>query len=355
MEKTTIWGAGEQGYHTYRIPALAVTNAGTILSICEGRRDGQGDTGKIDLLVKRSTDGGASWSEQSLISSDRENVRGNPAPIVDRETGVVWLLSTWNLGSDDEWEIITSTSEDTRRVFVFCSEDDGVTWSAAREITDSVKKPDWTWYATGPGSGIQLQRGPYAGRLVMACDHIEKESRDYYSHVILSDDHGKTWRLGGSTPRAGVNECQVAELTDGRLLMNTRNESRHIRQRQEAFSDDGGETWRDQFVRPDLFEPICQASLHRGPKTAEGKPTLLFANPANPDDRSNLTIRGSDDEGATWSYARELHAGPAAYSDLAVLDDGQILCAYEAGDENPYERIDLVRMTWDEFGEKPTE
>jgi len=349
MDKSTIWASGEQGYHTYRIPALAVTNAGTILAICEGRRDSSHDTGTIDLLVKRSTDGGASWSDQSVIWTDGENVCGNPAPIVDRETGTVWLLSTWNKGSDHEGMIIDGTSEDTRRVFVMSSEDDGLTWSAAREITATAKQPDWSWYATGPGSGIQLKHGPHAGRLVMACDHIEKESRFYYSHVIISDDHGETWRMGGSTPRAGVNECQVVELTDGRLLMNTRNESRHIRQRQEAFSDDGGETWRDQFVRPDLFEPICQASLQRGPKTADGSPTLLFANPSNPDDRSNLTVRGSDDEGLTWSYARELQPGPAAYSDLAVLGDGQILCLYEAGNDNPYERIDLARMTWDEL------
>ncbi len=349
MQKSTIWSSGEQGYHTYRIPALAVTNAGTVLSICEGRRDGQGDTGKIDLLVKRSMDGGATWSEQSVIWTDGENVCGNPAPIVDRETGTVWLLSTWNKGSDHEGMIIDGTSEDTRRVFVISSEDDGLTWSVAREITATAKHPDWSWYATGPGSGIQLQHGEHAGRLVMACDHIEKESRYYYSHVIISDDHGATWRLGGSTPRAGVNECLVVELTDGRLLMNTRNESWHIRQRQQAFSDDGGETWRDQFVRPDLFEPRCQASLHRGPNTAEGKPTLLFANPSNPDDRSNLTVRGSDDEGLTWTFARELQPGPAAYSDLAVLGDGQILCAYEAGEQHAYERIDLVRMTWDEL------
>jgi len=349
MEKSIIWSSGEKGYHTYRIPALAVTNAGTILSICEGRRDGQGDTGKIDLLVKRSTDGGATWSDQSLIWSDGENVCGNPAPIVDRETGVVWLLSTWNLGSDHERDIIESKSEDTRRIYVLCSEDDGVTWSEAREITESVKQPDWTWYATGPGAGIQLQKGPHAGRLMMACDHIEKVSRDYCSHVIMSDDHGNTWRLGGNSPRAGVNECQVAELIDGRLLLSLRNESRNIRQRQEAFSDDGGETWRDQFVRPDLYEPICQASLHRGPTTSEGQPTLLFANPSNPDSRSNLTLRGSIDEGNTWSVAYELQAGPAAYSDLAVLDDGQILCAYEAGEEHAYERIELVRMSWAEL------
>ncbi len=349
MEKSIIWGSGEQGYHTYRIPALAVTNTGAILSICEGRRDGQGDTGKIDLLVKRSTDGGVTWSDQALIWADGGNVCGNPAPIVDHETGVVWLLCTWNLGSDHERDIIAGTSQDTRRVFVLCSEDDGLTWSEPREITDEVKLPDWTWYATGPGAGIQLRRGPRAGRLLMACDHIEKESRDYYSHVIMSDDHGMTWRRGGNSPRPGVNECQLVELIDGRLLLNMRNESRNIRQRQEAFSDDGGETWRDQFVRPDLFEPICQASFHRGPSTPEGDPTLLFANPANPDSRSMLTLRGSTDEGKTWPHACELQAGPAAYSDLAVRSNGQIMCAYEAGEDNPYERIEMGRISWGEL------
>ncbi|MCA9080940.1 MAG: exo-alpha-sialidase, partial [Planctomycetaceae bacterium] len=100
--------------------------------------------------------------------------------------------------------------------------------------------PDWTWYATGPGSGIQMEAGPHQGRLVIPCDHIQAQTKHYYSHVIYSDDHGASWRLGGSSPQHQVNECEVVELDDGRLLLNMRNYDRSHKARQVAFSNDGG-------------------------------------------------------------------------------------------------------------------
>src|SRR5262249_44083222 len=148
--------SGTDGYHTYRIPAIVVTTNETILAFCEGRKNSPNDSGKIDLLLKRSTDGGKSWSAQQIIRSDGENVCGNPAPVVDETTGAIWLLMTWSLGTDGEREIGNGTSKDTRRVFVTHSDDHGVTWAKPREITTSVKKPDWRWYATGPANGIQL-------------------------------------------------------------------------------------------------------------------------------------------------------------------------------------------------------
>lgn len=160
-EKTqqAVWVSGTQGYHTYRIPALVVTPKGTVLAFCEGRKHGSGDAGDIDLLVRRSTDNGRTWSEQAVIWDDKDHSCGNPCPVVDMHTGTVWLLSTWNRGDDLEPQIINGQSKDIRRVFVISSGDDGKTWSEPKEITGKVSKPDWTWYATGPGSGIQLKHG----------------------------------------------------------------------------------------------------------------------------------------------------------------------------------------------------
>lgn len=331
-----VFTGGQGGYHTYRIPALAVTGAGTVLAFCEGRRGSASDMGAIDLLLRRSADGGRSWGEVQVLWSDRGNTCGNPCAVVDRETGSIWLLATWNRGDDSESEIIARTSQDTRRVFVLHSEDDGASWSAPTEITTDVKPPTWTWYATGPGSGIQLERGPHSGRLVIPCDHIEAETKHYYSHVITSDDHGASWRLGGSTPEHQVNECEVVELSDGRLMLNMRNYDPTRRARQVALSDDGGATWTDQRIDAALPEPICQASLER----ADGEPPmLLFCNPASERSRERLTVRGSLDEGQSWPLARVLHEGPAAYSDLAILADGRIACLYEAGAKSPYESI----------------
>jgi sialidase-1 len=343
-----VWRAGEGGYHTYRIPALVRTTNGTLLAFCEGRQAGQSDAGDIDLLVRRSTDDGRSWSAQQMLWSDAANTCGNPAPVVDQQTGTIWLLLTWNHGDDREPDIIAGRSRDTRRVFLASSTNDGLAWTEPREITTEVKRTNWTWYATGPGAGIQIERGTNRGRLVIPCDHIEAGTKRYFSHVIYSDDHGQTWQPGGTTPRDQVNECQVAELPGGRLLLNMRNYDRSQTTRQIAFSDDGGETWRDQRFDRELIEPICQASLRGGAWDQDGgERVLFFSNPASAGKRERLTIRMSLDSGQTWPRRRTLHPGPGAYSDLVVLGDGQLGCLYEAGERNPYETIVFQRVAVD--------
>jgi len=335
-----LFVSGQEGYHTYRIPAVVVTTQGTVLAFCEGRKQSGGDAGDIDLLVKRSADHGKTWSPQQIIWNDAGNTCGNPCAVVDEATGTVWLLSTWNRGDDREPAIIAKTSKDTRRVFVIHSTDDGLTWSAPRQITDDVKLTNWTWYATGPGSGIQIQHGPHQGRLVIPCDHIEADTKHYYSHIIYSDDHGKSWKLGGTTPRYQVNECEVVELTGGRLMLNMRNYDRQQRKRQVALSDDGGLTWAEQRFDEALIEPICQAAIERFSWPGQtNRSVILFSNPASTNQRSHMTLRASLDEGRTWPLARALHAGPSAYSDLAVLANGRIACLYEAGEEKPYASI----------------
>ena len=336
-EKQPLFTGGAGGYDTYRIPALAVTAKGAVLAFCEGRRAGQSDTGDIDLLCRRSEDGGRTWSAPLTVWDDGGNTCGNPAPVTDRDTGTIWLLMTWNRGDDREADIIARKSRDTRRVFVARSDDDGLSWSKPEEITGAVKRPDWTWYATGPGAGIQLEKGNLRGRMVIPCDHIVADTKEYFSHVIYSDDHGKTWQPGGKTPRDQVNECMVAELDDGRLMLNMRNYDKTKSSRQVAFSGDGGITWGGQRFDETLVEPICQAALRRH------KPgVLLFSNPADRKKRVNMTLRRSADDGKTWDAGLALHAGPSAYSDIAVLPGGEILCLYECGEKNPYEAIVLA-------------
>jgi sialidase-1 len=345
IDSQVIYRSGDNGYHTYRIPALAVTTKGTVLAFCEGRKHNRGDTGDIDMLIRRSLDDGTTWSEQQLIWDDGENVCGNPCPVVDQKTGTIWLLMTWNRGDDPEKDIIAMKSTDTRRVFITSSENDGKTWTIPKEITELVKKPDWTWYATGPGAGMQIKNGQYAGRLVVPCDHIEAESKRYYSHIIYSDDHGETWRLGESTPQHQVNECMVVELADGRLMLNMRNYDRSQTKRQIAYSPDGGLSWTDQGFDETLIEPICQASLRRYLWPGDNnKNILLFSNPACDTARMNMTLRASYDEGKTWSKQLVLHEKASAYSDIAILSNGQIGCAYEAGEKSPYETITFSRL-----------
>ncbi len=336
-KQSDIWTSGTEGYDTYRIPAIIATTRGTVLAFCEGRRSSRSDTGDIDMLVKRSEDGGRTWSDQELVWADAGNTCGNPCPVVDGETGKVWLLMTHNMGIDRESEIIEGTSQGSRTVWVTASEDDGRTWREPRDITSTAKRADWTWYATGPGNGIQLS----SGRMLIPCDHIEASTKRYYSHVIYSEDHGETWRMGGTTLQDQVNECCVTELENGDVLLNMRNYDRALRTRQFAVSGDGGMTWRNQRHDETLIEPICQAALVRYPGAGD---RLLFSNPASRDERCNLTVRLSDEAGGSWPREKVLHPGPSAYSSLAVLPDGTVACLYERGEDHPYETIKLVRF-----------
>lgn len=354
LPQTDVFVSGEGGYKAYRIPSMTVTKSGTLLAICEGRFGGLSDAGNIDLLLRRSTDGGKTWSPTQVIWDDDNNTCGNPCVVVDRETGKIWLLATWNLGSDHEGQIINGQSKDTRRVYVLSSEDDGQTWSAPQEVTETTKKQDWAWYATGPGCGIQLEHGPHKGRMVIPCDHIEAGTKGYYSHVIYSDDHGKTWQLGGRTPEGKVNECEVVELTGGRMMLCMRNYDRSIKARQVAISDDGGATWTDQKIDPELIEPRCQASIRRLRwPSAEQSGVILFLNPAHPDKREAMTILASEDDGETWPISMPIYEGSSAYSCLCIFDSPegkpQIGCLYE---RDNYRKITFTHFDWETLAKK---
>lgn len=344
FETSEPFVAGAGGYHTYRIPSLLVTPRGTLLAFCEGRRNSASDTGDIDLLLRRSADLGRTWEPIRVVVDRGPDTVGNPCPVVDRDSGTIWLLLTANRGDDRESDIVARKSKSTRTVWLCRSEDGGLTWSAPADITAQVKPAEWTWYATGPGCGIQLA----SGRLVIPCDHTIGDAKPVMrSHVIYSDDRGKSWRVGGVIGDE-LNECQVVERTDGSLMINMRNYARGAgrqNRRATAVSRDGGLTWSEVSYAPELIDPVCQASFvrfaKRSPSSAD---RLLFANPASRR-RENLTVRMSMDEGASWPVARQLHAGPAAYSALAVLPDGTAACLYERGDKHPYERITFARFS----------
>jgi sialidase-1 len=333
--QTPVFVSGENGYHTYRIPSLIVSPKGTLLAFCEGRKKGRGDAGDIDLLLRRSLDGGKTWQPAQVVWDDGGNTCGNPCPVVDRSTGMVWLLLTLNLGDDTEAQIVNGTAKGTRTVWVTNSTDDGATWAKPVEITKDVKRPDWTWYATGPGVGIQLK----GGRLVIPCDNKVAAGKTLQSHVVYSDDHGTTWKLGGVVG-PDCNECQVIERADGSLLLNMRS-YRKTHRRLVAVSKDGGLTWSEPAEDSALVEPVCQASILRYP--GEGD-RVLFSNPASTK-REKMTVRLSSDGGATWSAARRLHDGPSAYSCLAVLPGGDVACLYERGTRNASETITFARFS----------
>ena len=334
-----IFKSGSEGYNTFRIPSIITTDSGVVLAFAEGRKNSSSDSGDIDLVLKRSIDGGKTWGDLIIIRDDSTNVCGNPSPVIDRKTGKIFLLSTWNRGDDTESEIINMTSVDTRRVYVMNSIDEGLSWSKPIEITDKVKKPNWTWYATGPVHGIQIREGSKKGRMIIPCDHIEANTKKYYSHIIYSDDGGSSWNIGGTTPQDQVNECSVAEIGKGKLILNMRNYDRTQMNRKISISNDYGESWGDIYDDKALVEPICQASILRYSFKGYGRNDLLFINPADKNKRLNMTLRLSNDLGRTWKGEFLLHEGPSAYSDITKLRNGNVGCLFEAGKNSPYEGI----------------
>ena len=182
-----VFVGGQDGYFAYRIPALLTTNPGTLLAFCEGRKNTLGDDGDNDLVLRRSTDNGQTWQKLQLVheeGGDEVVSIGNPCPVIDPATGRIFL----------------SMNHKNGRVLLTHSDDDGVTWSKVREITDSASKPGWGWYAMGPGIGIALERGPHRGRLILPANHRETPDRSgpSASQIVYSDNHGETWKLGGN-------------------------------------------------------------------------------------------------------------------------------------------------------------
>lgn len=345
-----VYRRGEAGYQVFRIPAMVRAANGDLLAFCEARQGG--DASEIDLVCRRSTDGGKSWGDiQVVLESDdfqslypdKAITLGNPAPVVDllapKHPGRIWLPFT--IEND--------------LVCVTFSDDHGKTWAAHRDITYVAKLKDWGWYATGPIHSIQLQTGPHRGRLVIPCDHrIGRPGADEGAngaHAVLSDDHGATWRIGAVDDSyedgLNANETAVVELADGRLYFNTRDQHGPAPgTRGGAISRDGGQTFwpseQDGYhafapSRGVLDAPVVQCSLLRAELADNGNQNLLLF--CGPDDsgptgkgRSDLRIRWSIDEADSWHDGPMLHVGPAAYSDMVRLGPGNYGVLFEAGD-----------------------
>ncbi|MEV5598457.1 sialidase family protein [Streptomyces sp. NPDC052496] len=376
-ETSLPFRAGSEGYASFRIPAVVTTRRatgtgggsgdgdgtgdrttpGTLLAFAEGRVGSAADHGDIDIVLKRSTDGGRTWGPLQAVARNGTGTAGNPAPVV-LDGGRVLLVHVRSAATATEDRIRRGLvpAADGRRVWVQHSDDDGGTWSAPREITAQAKRAGWRWYATTPGHALQLRHGPHAGRLVVPANHSTAptvpgdngtEGRYNGGHVLLSDDAGANWRIGytDSNPNGYINanETTAAELPDGTLYVNTRNDSPAPGNRADAHSapEWGGERLIKPF-RPQagLTGPVVEGSvLHLGEPDV-----LLFSGPADPDARALMTVRASRDRGLTWRPAYPVDGLPAAYSDLVRIDDATVGLLYETGDFSAYSTITFRRI-----------
>ncbi|MEV5102932.1 exo-alpha-sialidase [Streptomyces massasporeus] len=349
-EASVPFRAGQEGYASFRIPAVVATRTGDLLAFCEGRVGSRDDFGNIDVVLKRSTDGGRTWGPLQVAARNGDALAGNPAPVV-LDTGRVLLVHVRNaaLATEDAIRRGTVSAADGRRVWVRHSDDEGRTWSAAREITRETKRPEWRWYATTPGHAIQLT----TGRVVVPANHSlpptgtdnGTEGRYNGGHCLLSDDAGATWRIGYVDDDTGgyinANETTAAELPDGRVYFNTRNDSPSPGTRADAHSADGGRTLVKPF-RPQagLTAPVCEAAVLQ----LRDPDLLLYSGPADPGFRALMTIRASTDGGTTWRPAYTVDGLPAAYSDLVRIDTDTVGLLYETGDFGAYETITFLRV-----------
>ncbi len=359
-QETIVFRGGLEGHQIYRIPAIISLSNHDLLAFAEGRVNGSDDFGDVNLVLKRSSDQGKTWSALKMLVDYDSFQAGNPAPVVDMfdpnyPEGVVYLF--FNTGNNHEYDI--RMNRGVREVWMMKSFDLGETWESPENITSQTHRPnnpafnptytykeDWRHYANTPGHAFQFQKGKYKGRIYIAANHSKGDPQEnfseYQAHGFFTDDHGETFGISESVDIPGSNESIAAELPNDRMIMSIRNQKGDIRQRILAFSSDGGESWDSEEFEEELPDPVCQGSII---SLTDSKNRFILAHSNNSDtsNRNNLSMKFSFDEGKTWPKTILIDgisdpgkSAYTAYSDLVVLKEDKIGIVYE---KNNYTEI----------------
>ncbi|MBK7346153.1 MAG: exo-alpha-sialidase [Chitinophagaceae bacterium] len=365
QQNIPVFESGKDGHKSYRIPAIIKLNNGHLLAFAEGRVQGASDFGDVNIVLKISTDNGRTWGSIKTIVDYDTLQAGNPAPVVDLTdpaytTGRIFLF--YNTGNKQESDVRNGNG--LREVWYKTSTNGGINWSEAVNITLQTHRPklpqinpaynftaDWRSYANTPGHAMQFETGKYKGRIYIAANHseggIQNESMDYIAHGFYTDDHGKTFHISNNVNLPGGNENMAAELSDGRIMLNIRNQRGDVRARYIAISSNGGQSWDTSYFDKNLPDPVCQGSLLTiGKKRKQN--ILAFSNAADEKRRDNLTLRISFDDGKTWKKNFVIYKNPsqpdaAAYSDIVKLSGKKIGVLYE---KDNYSKIVFTVVKW---------
>jgi sialidase-1 len=365
-KRVAVFVSGTEGHKSYRIPAIIKSSNGNLLAFCEGRVHGAGDFGDINIVMKRSSDGGKTWQAlQTIVDADTLQA-GNPAPVLDVDDpaypqGRIFLF--YNTGNNHEGEV--RKGHGLREVWYKTSTDNGTTWSDPVNITLQVHRPrqpqvnaaynfaeDWRSYANTPGHAMQFQNGKYKGRIFVAANHSagdsQKQFMDYKAFGFYTDDHGKTFHIGADVNLPGGNESMATELSNDKLMMNSRNQKGDVRARIISISSDGGASWDTTYFDKNLVDPVNQGSILTIGKK-KGKNIIAFCNADDAKRRDNLTLRISYDEGKTWSKNYRIDKSAdgkndfTAYSDIVLISKKQIGVLYE---RDGYKQIVFTTINW---------
>lgn len=345
----------DDGVHTYRIPALATSAKGSLLCVYDMRRRASRDLQEdIDIGLSRSTDGGRTWESPRVIMDmgefnglpQEQNGCSDPGIIVDRQTGEIFVFAVWMWGKPGKHQWRDDGSEPgyeigkAAQMLVVRSKDDGLTWSKPENLTRKLKKEAWWLYAPAPQQGFQLADGT----LVMPSQGRDEQGKSF-STIMTSRDHGETW-TSGAPAYSGGSECQAAELGDGSIMLNIRND--HDKFRAVFVTRDLGQTWQPHETnRKAIIEPTCNGSLLRVDFSQRGEQrhVLLFANPQSQKARERHTIQVSFDDGRTWPESHRLlldEGKGRGYPSLTRIDDRHIGIVYEGSQSDVmFEKLSL--------------
>ncbi len=355
QKPVVVFQAGESGYHTFRIPAIIKHASGALLAFCEGRMANSSDFGDIDIVMKRSEDGGITWGPLQVLVDRAESQAGNPAPVFDQldsryPNGRVLLF--YNTGNQPE--NIIRKGIGIREVWYISSTDGGMNWETPVNITAQVHHPaalepsgaDWRSYANTPGHALQIMQGPYRGRIVVAANYSAGDPlpgfKDYRAHAFYTNDHAQSFMLSQSLSFEGSNESMAAELANGGVLLNSRNQSGDVRARIISRSSNGSVSWDTTYFERSLIDPVNQGALITlGFK--KGKAIIVTSHTQDSLRRNNLMLHISRDDGFNWEPLAMIDATEAAtpkdyaaYSDLVAITKRQLGILFE---KNQYKEI----------------